>query len=100
MFVAVARLVDPDGAGKARLLVVGGHAQSRGVVCSASYEVRGFGGRAGIRIARAARVCPGGALGPVPGRAGGVKQAEIRRVLEEWAPVVEAGSIDEFYLDL
>lgn len=83
MFVAVARLVDPEGAGTARLLVVGGHAQSRGVVCSASYEVRVFGVRAGMPIARAARLCPGATFVPVPRKACGVKHAEIRRVLDE-----------------
>ena len=56
MFVSVARLVDPDGAGKARLLVVGGRAQSRGVVCSAAYEARVFGVRAGMPIATAVRL--------------------------------------------
>jgi len=35
-FVAVARLVDPEGAGRASLLIVGGAPGSRGVVCSAS----------------------------------------------------------------
>jgi DNA polymerase-4 len=100
MFVAVARLVDPEGAGKARLLVVGGRANSRGVVCSASYEARAFGLRAGMPISRAARLCPGATFVPVPGKACGLKHREIRAVLETWAPVVEAASIDEFYLDL
>src|ERR1043166_9737213 len=100
MFVAVARLVDPEGAGRARLLVVGGHAQSRGVVCSASYEARAFGLRAGMPIARAVRLCPGTSFVPVPRKACGVKHAELRRILDEWAPVVEPASIDEFYLDL
>ena len=100
MFVAVARLVDPGGAGTARLLVVGGHAKSRGVVCSASYEARAFGLRAGMPIARAAKLCPGATFVPVPRKACGVKHAEIRRVLDAWAPVVEPASIDEFYLDL
>ena len=100
MFVAVARLVDPEGAGRARLLVVGGHAQSRGVVCSASYEARAFGLRAGMPIARAVRLCPGASFVPVPRKACGVKHAELRRILDEWAPVVEPASIDEFYLDL
>src|SRR5687767_4387100 len=100
MFVAVARLVDPEGAGKARLLVVGGRANSRGVVCSASYEARAFGLRAGMPISRAARLCPGATFVPVPGKACGVKHREIRSVLMTWAPVVEAASIDEFYLDL
>ena len=100
MFVAVARLVDPDGAGKASLLVVGGHAKSRGVVCSASWEARAFGLRAGMPISRAARLCPDATFVPVPGKACGVKHKEIRKVLDEWVPAVEPASIDEFYLDL
>ncbi len=100
MFVAVARLVDPDGAGKARLLVVGGRANSRGVVCSASWEARAFGLRAGMPISRAVRLCPGATFVPVPGKACGVKHREIRAVLNEWVPAVEPASIDEFYLDL
>jgi len=100
MFVAVARLVDPEGAGKARLLVVGGRANSRGVVCSASYEARAFGLHAGMPISRAARLCPDATFVPVPGKECGIKHREIRAVLERWAPVVESASIDEFYLDL
>ena len=34
-YVAIARMVDPEGAGKAKLLIVGGTRESRGVVCSA-----------------------------------------------------------------
>src|SRR5438105_11696817 len=44
-FVGVARLADPEGAGQAPLLIVGGSRDSRGVVCSASYETRKFGVR-------------------------------------------------------
>jgi DNA polymerase-4 len=36
----------------------------------------------------------------VPGKACGVKHREIRAVLDQWVPVVEPASIDEFYLDL
>ncbi len=100
MFVAVARLADPEGAGQARLLVVGGRAYSRGVVCSASYEARAFGLRAGMPIARAARLCPGATFVPVPRKLCGVKHREIRAVLDRWVPVVEPASVDEFYLDL
>jgi DNA polymerase-4 len=100
MFVAVARLVDPDGAGRAPLLIVGGRPNSRGVVCSASYEARAFGVRSGMPLARAARLCPQATFVPVP-RAACVRQSRaVRAVLERWAPVVEAASIDEFYLDL
>ena len=100
MFVSVARLVDPDGAGKAKLLVVGGRANSRGVVLSASYEARVFGIRAGMPIARATRLCPHATFVPVPGKLIGVKSREILAVLQQWSPAVAAASIDEFYLDL
>ena len=98
-FVAVARMADPDGAGKARLLIVGGSAQSRGVVCSASYEVRKFGVRSGMPLSRAVRLCPQALCVPVP-RACGTKSREIAAVLARWAPVVAPASIDEWYLDL
>lgn len=100
MFCAVARLEDPEGAGMAPLLIVGGSRESRGVVCSASYEARAFGVRSGMPIARAARLCPGAVFVPVPRQACGRKSREVRAVLEEWAPVVEPASIDEFYLGL
>lgn len=99
-YVAVARMVDPDGAGKAPLLIVGGSRESRGVVCSASYETRKFGVRSAMPIARALRLCPNAMCVPVPRKACSVKSAEIRAVLDRFAPVVEGASIDEWYLDL
>jgi DNA polymerase-4 len=99
-FVAVARMVDPRGAGNARLLIVGGSRESRGVVCSASYETRRFGVRSAMPIARALRLCPNAMCVPVPRKACSAKSAEIREVLEQFAPVVEGASIDEWYLDL
>ena len=99
-FVAVARMVDPEGAGRAPLLIVGGAAGSRGVVCSASYETRKFGVRSAMPISRALRLCPEAMCVPVPRRACGVKHREIRAVLERFTPAVQAASIDEWYLDL
>ena len=99
-FVAIARMVDPEGAGKARLLIVGGTRESRGVVCSASYEARKFGVRSAMPIARALRLCPDAMCVPVPRRVCGEKSREIRSVLERYAPVVEGASIDEWYMDL
>ncbi len=93
-------MVDPEGAGKAPLLIVGGSRDSRGVVCSASYETRKFGVRSAMPIARALRLCPNAMCVPVPRKACSVKSAEIRAVLERFAPVVEGASIDEWYLDL
>jgi DNA polymerase-4 len=99
-FAAVARLVDPEGAGRARLLIVGGAPGSRGVVCSASYEARQYGVRSAMPISRALRLCPGAMCVPVPRHACGTKSREIARVLERFAPVVECASIDEWYLDM
>ena len=99
MFVSVARLADPEGAGKARFLVVGG-SRTRGVVVSASYEARACGVRAGMPSAKAARLCPEITFASIPRGAIGAKHREMRGVLEQWSPVVEGASVDEFYLDL
>jgi len=99
-YVAVARALDPDGAGRAALLIVGGSRESRGVVCSASYETRKFGVRSAMPIARALRLCPDAMCVPVPMQACGQKSAEIRKLLHRFAPIVEGASIDEWYLDL
>ena len=99
-FVAVARLADPEGAGRAPLLIVGGSRDSRGVVCSASYETRKFGVRSAMPIARALRLCPNAMCVPVPFKACLAKSAEIRDVLKQYAPIVETASVDEWYMDL
>lgn len=99
-FVAVARAVDPAGAGTARLLIVGGRPGSRGVVCSASYETRAFGVRSGMPISQALRLCPSAMCVPVPRAACTASSRTIRRVLDRFTPMVEGASIDEWYLDL
>ena len=99
-YVAVARLVDPDGAGKAPLLIVGGSAERRGVVTSASYEARAFGVHSAMPMARALRLCPGATIVPVPWEACGEKSDAIYEVLRGFTPGIERASIDEFYVDL
>jgi DNA polymerase-4 len=99
-FVAVARQEDPDGAGRAALLIVGGRPGSRGVVCSASYECRDFGVRSAMPISRALQLCPDAMCVPVPRRACSQRSREVQAVLGTFAPVVQASSIDEWYLDL
>jgi len=99
-YVAVARMIDPEGAGKATLLIVGGSRESRGVVCSASWETRKFGVRSAMPISRALRLCPDAMCVPVPRKACSQKSHEIREVLEQYAPIVAGASIDEWYLDM
>ena len=99
-YVAVARLADPEGAGKARLLIVGGSPAQRGVVTSASYEARAYGVHSAMPMVRAVRLCPGATVVPVPWEACTRKSREIGAVLRRFTPVVEQASSDEFYLDL
>jgi DNA polymerase IV len=99
-YVQVARLVDPDGAGRAERLLVGGSPQGRGVVTSASYAVRRFGVRSGMPMAQALRLCPDAMVVSVPRRACSERSRAIVRTLERFTPAVEPASIDEMYLDL
>jgi DNA polymerase-4 len=99
-FVAVARMADPEGAGRAPLLIVGGRPGSRGVVCSASYETRMFGVRSAMPISQALRLCPDALCVPVPRGACGATSKAIGAALGRFTPVVEGASIDEWYLDL
>jgi DNA polymerase IV len=99
-YVAVARLVDPEGAGRAPLLIVGGASDRRGVVTSASYEARAYGVHSAMPMARAVRLCPGATVVPVPWEACAEKSAQIGAALAAFTPAVERASSDEFYLDL
>jgi DNA polymerase-4 len=99
-YVSVARLVDPDGAGKEPLLIVGGSARQRGVVTSASYEARQYGVHSAMPMARAVRLCPGAMVVPVPWEECVAASRRIRAVLTRFTPAVETASSDEYYLDL
>ena len=99
-FVQVARLGDPEGIGRIPLLIVGGSPSGRGVVTSASYQARAYGVRSAMPTAQALRLCPQATVVPVSRDAVTAKSREVRRVLQDLAPVVQAASVDEFYLDL
>lgn len=98
-FVSVARQVDPDGAGRSDLLIVGGEPGGRGVVASASYGARRWGVRAGMSTDRALERCPLARVVPVPGEDCRRVSRRIGEVLSDLAPVVERASVDEWYLD-
>ena len=98
-FVQVARLDDPEGVGKEPLLLVGGRSD-RGVITSASYAAREFGVRSGMPTRRARQLCPDAVVVPVPRGACVERSRAVRAVLDDLSPVVQAASIDEFYLDL
>ncbi|MCX6033119.1 MAG: DNA polymerase IV [Chloroflexi bacterium] len=97
-FVAVERLDDPALIG--RPVIVGGRAEARGVVASASYEARVYGIHSAMPTAQALRLCPG--VVRVEGHHG--RYAEMSRrvmaLLGEYTPLLEPISIDEAFLDV
>lgn len=99
-YVQVARLEDPDGIGREDLLIVGGSPSGRGVVTSASYGVRAFGVRSGMPTSRALRLCPQAKVVSVSRRAISRRSLDVHEQLRVLSPVVQAASVDEFYLDL
>jgi DNA polymerase-4 len=97
-FVSVERLLDPSLRG--RPVVVGGQRWGRGVVTSASYEVRAFGVRSGMSIREASEKAPA-ETAFVSGHHDEYSDysAKAREIVERFSPVVIAASIDEHYID-
>jgi DNA polymerase-4 len=85
---------------RGRPVIVGGSAEHRGVVATASYEARRFGVHSAMAMSRALRLCPGAVR--VPARFG--VYAEVSRVVLETyrrrTSLVEPLALDEAYLDL
>jgi DNA polymerase-4 len=97
-FVSVELLARPELRGKP--VVVGGQADQRGVISSASYEARKFGIHSAMPLRTAARLCPHAVF--LDGRHDryGKWSDRIAAILSKYSPVVEMASIDEAYLDL
>ena len=97
-FVSVERVLDPRLRGKP--VVIGGRRGGRGVVTSASYEVRAFGVRSGMSIREASERAPRDAVF-LPGHHDeySAYSARAREIVERFSPIVVAASIDEHYLD-
>ena len=96
-FVSVERLLNPDLIGKP--VVVGASPGHRGVVTSASYEVRPLGVRSGMPMAKAQRLAPHAIFVPTRHGVYSPYAKRVRAVLEDFTPVVQTASIDEFFLD-
>jgi len=97
-FCSVEERLDPALRGRA--FVVGGRAESRGVVSSASYAARKFGVRSALPMVQALRLCPDLLILPGRHRLYGESSDEIMQFVREAAPVVEQISIDEAFLDI
>jgi DNA polymerase IV len=71
-----------------------------GVVLAASYEAKAHGVHSGMGAHRARRLCPQAAVVPCRMEAYAEASKAVFRIFENTAPVVEALSIDEAFLDV
>jgi DNA polymerase-4 len=97
-FAAVERLDRPSLAGKP--LLVGGSAEGRGVVSTASYEARPFGCCSAMPMAQALRLCPQAIVLPVRGGRYAEMSRQVFEIVRRYTPLVEPLSIDEAFLDV
>ena len=97
-FASVEQLDNP--ALRGRPVVVGGPAESRGVVAAASYEARAFGVHSAQPMRTALLRCPEAVR--VPARFDRYRELseQVFAIFRAWTPLVEPLSLDEAYLDL
>lgn len=97
-FAAVEQLDHPEWRG--RPVIVGGSAEGRGVVSTASYEARRYGVGSAMPSARAARLCPEAIWAPPRFQRYHELSDEVMAILHSFTPMVQQVSIDEAYLDV
>ena len=81
-------------------VAVGGSAERRGVVATASYEARKFGIHSAMASATAVKLCPELIL--IPGRMSAYRQAsrQMRDIFSDYTDLIEPLSLDEAFLDV
>jgi len=97
-FVAVEQARDASLRGKA--VIVGGDPNGRGVVATASYEARAFGVHSAMPLRTAKRLAPHAVFlrGDFP-EYERVSRA-FHAIVANYSPLVEAGGLDEAYIDV
>ena len=96
-FVSVERIKNPALIGKP--VAVGGSADGRGVVASASYEARKFGVRSAMPTRRALQLCSQLIVVGGDHKSYGDYSDRLYERMLDFTPIVERASIDEMYLD-
>ncbi len=81
-------------------IAVGGSAERRGVVATASYEARKFGIHSAMASATAVKLCPELIL--IPGRMSAYREAsrQMRDIFSDYTDLIEPLSLDEAFLDV
>ena len=81
-------------------IAVGGSAERRGVVATASYEARKFGIHSAMASATAIKRCPQLIL--IPGRMSAYREAsrQMRAIFSDYTDLIEPLSLDEAFLDV
>jgi DNA polymerase-4 len=98
-FVSVERILDSRLNGKP--VIVGGDPKyGRGVVAACSYEARAFGLHSAMPIRTAYKLCPHGIYLHGHGDEYTRFSKAVKIILEQYVPLIEQASIDEFYLDM
>ncbi len=97
-FASVEQLDHPEWRGKP--LIVGGDAERRGVVSTASYEARKFGVHSAMSAAQAKRLCPDAIW--THGHFDRYRElsSRVMTILVDETPLVEQVSIDEAFFDV
>jgi DNA polymerase-4 len=97
-YAAVEVRDNPILAGKP--VIVGGSPESRGVVCTASYEARRFGVHSAMPCAHAKRLCPEAIFIKPNFKRYQAASAQIREIFQRFTTQIEPLSLDEAYLDV
>ncbi len=97
-FASVEQLDHPEWRGKP--VIVGGPAEKRGVVSTASYEARAFGVHSAMPSATAERLCPQAIWTPSHFERYHEVSAQVMQILRDESPLLEQMSIDEAFLDV
>lgn len=85
---------------KGKPVIVGGSPNSRGVVCTASYEARKFGVRSAMACSVAYRLCPQAIFVPTNFEKYRAAAIQIRDIFSNYTDIIEPLSLDEAYLDV
>ncbi len=97
-YASVEERENPSLVGKP--VIVGGTAESRGVVAAANYEARKYGVHSAMASGQAKRLCPHAVVIKPRIDFYAAVSRQIQEIFERFTPVIEPLSLDEAFLDV